>query len=46
MGAPASGKTVEVTGIVLYGLEDQKTVQYLGSFDTLGSMREAGAICV
>ena len=43
MGAPASGKTVNVTGIVIYRLENCKIVEYWGNFATLGLMKQVGA---
>ncbi len=44
MGAPASGKMVDVTGIVIYRLENYKIVEYWGNFDTLGLMQQTGVV--
>jgi len=46
MGAPASGRTVDVTGIIIYRLKDRKIVAYWGNFDTLGLMKQLNAIQV
>ena len=43
MGVPASGKTVDVSGIIIYRLENHKIVEYWGRFDTLGLMKQVGA---
>lgn len=42
MGVPASGKTVNVNGIIIFRLEHKKISEYWGSFDTLGLMKQIG----
>ena len=44
MGVPASGKAVSVSGIIIFRLEKGKVVEYWGNFDTLGLMKQIGAI--
>ena len=44
MDVPPTGKPVSVDGIVIYRLEDQKIVEYWGSFDTLRLMKQIGAL--
>jgi len=44
MGVPASGKTVDVSGIIIYRLENHKIIEYWGRFDTLGLMKQVGAV--
>ena len=44
MGVPASGKLVDVRGIIFFRLENKKIVEYWGNFDTLGLMKQIGAI--
>lgn len=46
MGIPASGKKVNVNGIIIFRIENQKIVEYWGNFDTLGLMKQIGAIPV
>ena len=43
MGFPPSGKPVNVNGIIIYRLKNQKIVEYWGSFDMLGLLRQLGA---
>ena len=43
MGVAPTGKSISVTGMIVYRLEDQKIVEYWGTFDTLGLMRQIGA---
>ena len=44
MGVAPTEKSVNVTGIIIYRLENQKIVEYWGNFDTLGMMQQLGAI--
>ena len=44
MGVPASGKKVNVNGIIIFRLENKKIAEYWGNFDTLGLMKQIGAI--
>ncbi|MFP5369591.1 MAG: ester cyclase [Actinomycetes bacterium] len=44
MGVPATGKTAEAAGIVVYRLAGGKITEYWGSFDALGLFRQLGAI--
>jgi len=44
MGVPPTDKPVSVDGIIICRLEDQKIVEYWGSFDTLGLMKQIGAL--
>ena len=44
MGIPATGKVATTAGIVVYRLAGGKIVEYWGSFDALGLMRQLGAI--
>ena len=44
MGVPASGKKVDVSGIIIYRLENHKIIEYWGRFDTLGLMKQVGAV--
>ena len=44
MGVAATQRAVKVTGIVIYRLAEQKIVEYWGNFDTLGLMRQLGAL--
>ena len=44
MGVPASGKVVDVSGIMIFRLENKKIEEYWGNFDTLGLMKQIGAI--
>jgi len=44
MGVPPTEKPVSVNGIIIYRLEDQKIVEYWGSFDTLGLMQQLGKV--
>ena len=44
MGVAPTQRAVKVTGIVIYRLAEQKIVEYWGNFDTLGLMRQLGAL--
>ena len=44
MGVAPTQRAVNVTGIVIYRLADQKIVEYWGNFDTLGLMRQLGVL--
>lgn len=44
MNVPATGNTVDVSGIIIYRLKNRKIVEYWGNFDTLGLMRQIGAL--
>lgn len=44
MSVPASGKAVDVSGIIIFRLENKKIVEYWGNFDTLGLMKQIGVI--
>lgn len=44
MGIPASGQVVDVNGIMIFCLENKKIVEYWGNFDTLGLMKQIGAM--
>ena len=44
MGVAPTHRAVKVTGIVIYRLAEQKIVEYWGNFDTLGLMRQLGAL--
>jgi predicted ester cyclase len=44
MDVAPTQRAVKVTGIVIYRLAEQKIVEYWGNFDTLGLMRQLGAL--
>ena len=44
MNVAPTQRAVKVTGIVIYRLAEQKIVEYWGNFDTLGLMRQLGAL--
>ncbi len=44
MGAPASGKRVDVNGIIIFRLGNRKIVEYWGNFDALGLMQQIGVV--
>lgn len=43
-GVPASGKSVEFSGIDIVRVEDGKVAEHWGSTDTLGLMQQIGAV--
>lgn len=43
MGGPARGKTVDVSGIIIFRPENKKIVEYQGNFNTLGLMKQMDA---
>ena len=44
LGIPASGKTVEFSGIDIIRIEDGKVAEHWGSTDMLGLMQQIGAV--
>ena len=44
MGVTPTQRPVNVTGIIIYRLAEQKIVEYWGNFDTLGLMRQLGVL--
>jgi steroid delta-isomerase-like uncharacterized protein len=42
LGAPASGKRVQVTGISIYRIEDGKIVEHWANMDFLGVLQQLG----
>jgi steroid delta-isomerase-like uncharacterized protein len=44
MGIPASGNSVEVTGIAIDRFSDGKIIESWGNWDTIGLMQQIGAI--
>lgn len=44
MGVEASGRDVDVGGMILYRVAEGKIVEYWGVFDTSGLMRQVGAL--
>jgi predicted ester cyclase len=44
MGIPPTGRTIEVTEIHIYRLEDGKAVEHRVGRDDLGAMRQLGVI--
>jgi predicted ester cyclase len=43
-GIPASGRTVEFSGIDIIRLQDGKVAEHWGSTDMLGLMQQIGAV--
>jgi steroid delta-isomerase-like uncharacterized protein len=44
MGIPATGKTVEVTGIAIDRFSDGKIAESWGNWDTIGLLQQLGAV--
>ncbi len=44
LGIPGTGRSVEVSGMVIYRLAGGKVVEYWGNCDTLGLMQQLGML--